>query len=120
MINKKGPVVMDWSPDGKALEVIRALDEILKQAALHVKESIENHRPDSDEDTAMIAVAMLVVHTRVLMSDIMNRGLDLVSKDTADIFEKRKLGVTVTVIESEDETRARKWIEACIARLTTT
>ena len=43
MPNKKGPVVMDWSPDEKSIAVVRTLADILEQAVLHVKRNIENH-----------------------------------------------------------------------------
>ena len=120
MTDKKGPVVMDWSPDEKSMAVVRALADILEQAVLHVKQNIENHRLDRSEGVTKIAVAIFAVHTRAMMLDIVNRGLDAASTDIVNVAEKMRLGLRMTVIQSDDEVRLERWVEECISQLAKT
>ena len=120
MINKKGPVVMDWSPDEKSMAVVRTLADILEQAVLHVKQNIENHCLDGSEDVTKIAVAIFAVHTRALMLEIMNRGLDDISTDIVNVAEKMRFGLRMTVIKPSDELRLERWVEECISQLAIT
>lgn len=120
MLNKKGPVVMDWGPDEKSIAVVRTLADILEQAVLHVKQNIENHCLDGREDVTKIAVAIFAVHTRSVMLEIMNQGLDDVSTDIVNVAEKMRLGLRMTVIQSDDKVRLERWVEECISQLAKT
>ena len=120
MINKKGPVVMDWSPDEKSMAVVSTLADILEQVVLHVKQNIENHCLDGSEDVTKIAVAIFAVHTRALMLEIMNRGLDDISTDIVNVAEKMRLGIRMTMVQPSDELRSERWVEECISQLAIT